>query len=130
MKIVAIALMLFAAALPALAQQELKQAVDDFHYSLAFTYHPMADEGNYDPIRKRSGELVEKARQVEQALYATREVPKELESRVDVLAESCAALHAIIQQGATDEAIYQRLTRIHDLFHEVEDVLNDWILKR
>lgn len=112
------------------AQPELKQAIDDFHYSLAFTYHPMADDGNYEPIRKRSLELVQKAQLVKAACQAAESAPKALESRIEVLAESCTALHDVISQGAADEVIYQRLSRIHDLFHEVEDAVLDWDLKR
>ncbi|MCS6991031.1 MAG: hypothetical protein NZL95_04145 [Chitinophagales bacterium] len=108
------------------AQTSLKQAVDDFHYTLAFTYHPMADDSNYQPIRNRSAELLEKARLIEKAMYGEASLPEEIESKIDVLVSSCAALHDVIQQGATDTAIFSRLSRIHDLFHDVEHAVIEW----
>lgn len=51
---------LFAFMSKAYSQDALKEAIDNFHTTLAFTYHPMADEGNFEPIKAKSHELAEK----------------------------------------------------------------------
>ncbi len=114
----------------ATAQTAFKDAIDDFHMTLGFTYHPMADDQNYNPIRKRSGELFEKALAMERSLYQLEEVDSLLEVHVELLTESCAQLHQEIEDEASDEDIYKNLSAIHDLFHYIEDLYRRFEEKR
>lgn len=103
------------------AQDALKTAIDDFHTTLAFTYHPLADENNFEPIKSRSRELADKAESIEDALEAMKKKPKELEKLVEPFAEQCEALDKVIKEGASDEAIRSRMNSIHERFHELEE---------
>jgi CRISPR/Cas system-associated protein Cas10 (large subunit of type III CRISPR-Cas system) len=104
------------------AQDSFKQALDDFHHTLAFTYHPMVDDSNYTPIRSRSHELAQKAEALEKSFESEKEKPAGTEQSVEQLVEQCEALDDVIQKGATDEAIRTRLSAIHDKFHQLESM--------
>ena len=54
------------------AQDHFKQALDDFHHTLAFTYHPMIDDSNFTPIRSRSHELAQKAEALEKSFESEK----------------------------------------------------------
>jgi len=107
------------------AQQGFKEALDNFHNTLAFTYHPMVDDSNFTPIRKRSGELAAAAANVEKSLDAKKARNEKLEAGVEQLAEQCKALDEVIQKGATDDIIRTRLSAIHTKFHELEALSED-----
>ena len=106
----------------AFAQDVYKKALDDFHQTLAFTYHPMVDDSNFTPIRSRSHELAQRAEAIEKALESEKEKPDNIEQGVEQMVEQCEALDNIIQKGATDEAILTRLTSIHDKYHQLESM--------
>jgi hypothetical protein len=99
---------------------QLKKSIDDFHWSLAFTYHPMMDDSNFEPIKTRSGELVEKAKAIERNVEALNKKQKELSTASEVLLEQCTALDEVIKKGAADDVIKTRFSIIHDRFHELE----------
>jgi len=105
-----------------LAQDTFKQVLDDFHHTLAFTYHPMIDDSNFTPIRSRSHELAQKAEALEKSFESEKEKPEGMEQAVEQLVEQCEALDDVIQKGATDEAIKTRLSAIHDKFHQLESM--------
>ena len=106
------------------AQVSFRQALDDFHNTLAFTYHPMADDSNFAPIHKRSAELATGAEAIEKALDGLPEKKAVLENAVEQLAEQCKALDDVIQKGAPDEIIRTRLTAIHSKFHEIDEMFS------
>lgn len=111
---------LFAFMSKAYSQDALKEAIDNFHTTLAFTYHPMADEGNFEPIKAKSHELAEKAKSIEEAYEKTKKKPKEMEPAIESLEEQCETLDKVIASGADNETIKTRLSTIHDRFHELE----------
>ena len=122
-KISAILLMLILAS-PLLAQQALKKALDDFHYQLAFTYHPMADDSNFTPIRNRSTQLSNAAAEVKRVADSLAIKETSIINDVNQLAEKCRALDEAIQKGTSDDMIRTQLTAIHSEFHELEDIVN------
>jgi ferritin-like metal-binding protein YciE len=97
--------------------------LDDFHWVLAFTYHPMIDDSNYTPIRERSTRLLEAAEKVETELDNS-DVAHGLEKSVEQLTEQCKALDEVVKKNAGNDVIRTRLTSIHNLFHELETLNN------
>src|SRR5258706_15171559 len=93
------------ASFPTFGQDAFKTALDDFHRTLAFTYHPMMDDSNFTPIRSRSHELAQKAEAIEKVFATEKEKPEGAEQGIEQLVEECEALDDIIQKGATDDAI-------------------------
>jgi hypothetical protein len=102
------------------AQGDFTNALEAFHTTLAFTYHPMVDDSNFSPIRNRVSELSANAEKVEETLDSFTHSDKQLENAVEQLAEQCRALKDVIIKGAKDEIIRMRLTDIHEKFHEIE----------
>lgn len=119
------ALLLFLVSSPEVfAQQALKQALDDFHYTLAFTYHPMADDSDFTPIRKRSNQLAASATEVKRVSDSLATKKVKLVKDIDQLAEQCHVLDEFIQKGTTDDVIRMHLTAIHSKFHEIDEMVS------
>jgi hypothetical protein len=126
LKTIVFVLLLLIVAPPELfAQQALKQALDDFHYTLAFTYHPMADDSNFTPIRKRSTQLAAGAAEVKRVSDSLGSKNASLLKGIKQLAEQCRGLDESIQRGSTDEVIRKQLTAIHSKFHEIDEMVSE-----
>jgi len=117
-------LLLVATSAKLFAQEQLKKALDDFHYQLAFTYHPMADDSNFTPIRNRSTQLSNAAAEVKRIADSLGIKRASLVKDVNQLFEKCHALDEAIQKGTSDDMIRTQLTAIHSEFHELEDIVN------
>ncbi len=100
------------------------QALKDFHRVMAQTFHPMED-GNYDPIRARSGEMLEKAR-----LLSTSEMPKSfrtasIKAAVNELVVGAASLDKLVKKKAKNDKINSSLTNLHDIFHKIQGLCSN-----
>lgn len=102
------------------AQSSMEKWVElkNFHKVMAQTFHPM-EEGDYVPIRERSGEMAEKAR-----ILADSKVPEEFSKpemlkAIQELNAGCRMLDASIKNKATDDEINKSLTSLHDTFHTI-----------
>lgn len=91
---------------------------DIFHEVMGGTFHPM-EEGDFKPIRARAKEMAEKAEK-----WATSTAPKEFnspkikETLAKLVAES-KALADRVAANAGDTEIKEKLTALHDRFHEI-----------
>lgn len=113
------AIMLFAMNFAsAQSETEWKEMID-FHIVMSQTFHPL-EEGNYQPIRDRIGEMVEKA-----ILWKNSPIPEEytsvkgIKKNLKLLVKNSAALDGKIKSGCSDEVIAKDLTRLHDVFHNI-----------
>ncbi len=109
----------------AMAQASDKWAeLDAYHNVMSQTFHP-AEDGKLEPIRKRAGELAEKAKQWLESkppkVYDTADIKALL---VKLNAESKALADAIAN-GAKDEQLKKDLTALHDSFHEIIGACRD-----
>lgn len=91
---------------------------DNFHKVMAQTYHP-SEEGNFEPIRSRIGEMMEKA-----TAWANSTAPKEfdkpeIKSTIKVMIGQIAELQAMIDKKATNDELKPKLEALHDTFHKV-----------
>lgn len=92
---------------------------DEFHKVMAQTFHPM-EEGNLDPIRKRSQELFEKA-----VAWQNSKGPSELdnekvrESLTKLVRQTRDLNASILNNKATEASIKADLTAAHDTFHDI-----------
>jgi superoxide dismutase len=96
----------------------------DFHMVMAQTFHPM-EEGKYDPIRQRSGEMLDKAKTLAAskvpASFSSPAISKALQNLVD----GSAALDKLIKKKAKDDKIKASLTALHDTFHVIQGLCSD-----
>ncbi len=92
---------------------------EDFHQVMGQTFHPVED-GNYTPIRERSGEMMEKA-----VAWQNSTIPAEfasvtgLKENLAKLVAGSEALNAKIKANCTNEEIKTDLTALHDVFHDI-----------
>jgi len=95
--------------------KELKE----FHGVMSQTFHP-SEESNLEPIKKRSGEMAQKAEALtKSAIPKEFDTPK-IRNAVKKLKEGSNKLHKLISSGkATDEQIKKDLAALHDVFHEI-----------
>jgi len=90
-----------------------------FHRSIGETFHPMED-GDFKPIRSRSGELVKNA-----IAWQASEIPadfkdiKNIKKNLKRIVKQSKALDAKIKKTASDEVIKKDLTELHDTFHTI-----------
>ena len=90
-----------------------------FHTVMSQTFHP-AEEGDFKPIRERSGEMVEKAKAWKaSAIPANYTDVKGIGSSLDALVDGSTKLDAKIKAGAKDEEILKDLSALHDVFHTI-----------
>jgi DNA phosphorothioation-dependent restriction protein DptG len=92
--------------------------LDEFHEVMSQTFHP-AEEGKLEPIRARSAEMVEKATAWENSSapegYNKNAVKKSLKK----LVQGAKEINRLVKENATDSAIKEKLSALHDVFHEI-----------
>jgi hypothetical protein len=102
------------------AQTKKWKEMDAFHTVMGETFHP-SEEGKLEPVRKRSGELVEKA-----VAWFKSEAPdgfnkSAIKSTLKKLVKEAKALDKRVRANAPDEVIKEKLGSLHHLFHTIEE---------
>lgn len=93
-------------------------ALGDFHGVMAATFHP-SEKGNFDPVKQRSGEMVDKA-----ALLVKSSIPEkynkpDVKTALAELNKQTVELNGLIMKNAKDEKINKSLIRVHNAFHNL-----------
>jgi hypothetical protein len=91
---------------------------DAFHTVMSETFHP-SEEGKLEPIKTRIGEMVDAA-----VAWKNSSIPEGLDSKsikknLKKLVTDTKSLRKKINAGASDEVITARLSKLHDLFHDI-----------
>ena len=89
-----------------------------FHKVMAQTFHPM-EEGDYKPIRERSGEMLEKAMALSSSKVPAEFNKPEMLKAIQELTIGSRKLNAMVEAKAKDEEINKSLTALHDTFHKI-----------
>ncbi|HSK12992.1 MAG TPA: hypothetical protein VK907_07230 [Phnomibacter sp.] len=96
----------------------------EFHGVMSQTFHP-AEEGKLDPIKSRSGEMLEKAvawqKSTPPAEFNKPEIKKELKS----LVKGSRELDKMVKKNASDADLTKKLTDLHDVFHNIVGLCKD-----
>lgn len=90
----------------------------DFHGVMGSTFHP-AEEGNLDPIRKRSAEMVAKAEAWQKSDAPEGYDKKTVEKTLSRLVDGAKEIDKMVKAKATDKDLVAKLTSLHDVFHEI-----------
>ena len=96
------------------AWAELKQ----FHEVMAQTFHP-AEEGNFAPIRERSGELHDKAVALEKSTPPADFKNDAIAAAVKELAVKTKDVDSLVKRKVKDEEIMKALSAAHNSFHKI-----------
>jgi hypothetical protein len=103
------------------AQQKASwKEMDEFHQVMSATFHP-SEEGKLDPIKTRSGEMVNKA-----VSWQKSDAPKgynknAVKASLKKLVSASKELHQLVKNNATDEVLKEKLSSLHDIFHEITE---------
>src|ERR1044072_9233511 len=112
-----LAIMVSAKSLHAQEKASWKE-MESFHEVMAKTFHP-AEEGKFEPIRTRSGEMLEKAEAWEKSSapqgYNKEAVKKSLKD----LVKGAKEINKMVGEKASDEMLKEKLSTLHDVFHQI-----------
>jgi hypothetical protein len=117
-KVLAIVAFLFTIGSVSAQSMDNWPALKEFHGVMSQTFHP-AEEGNLEPIKARSEEMMNKA-----AALLKTDVPAEFRTNAifanaEKLQMKSKALHKMVVAKAADADILKALTDLHDIFHEI-----------
>jgi hypothetical protein len=101
--------------------QEKKAAwkeMNDFHTVMSETFHP-AEEGHLDPIKKRSQEMVDKAVAWQGSTAPAGYDKKQVDASLKKLVKGAKELHKMVKAKAADNALKEKLSGLHEVFHEI-----------
>ena len=123
----------YAAALTDPLLKELEKdnwlAIKDFHKVMAQTFHP-AEEENFVPLRTRSSELYAKAILLKNSTPPTSANSERVQEALTRLEKQCLEIHTLVQKPsknieAQNAILLEKITKAHDIFHEVEGLCHD-----
>jgi len=117
-KIFAIVALLFTAGIASAQSMDKWPALKELHTVMAATFHP-AEEGNLQPIKTRSEELMSKS-----AALLKSDVPADFRTNAilnsaEKLQLKTKAVHKLVTNKASDAEITKALTDAHNTFHEI-----------
>ena len=96
---------------------------------MAQTFHP-AEENNLAPLRTRSGELYAKAILLKNSTPPASANNDKVQEALSRLEKQCLDIHTLVQKPAKNEVakdalLFEKITKAHDIFHEVEGLCHD-----
>ena len=94
-----------------------------FHGVMAATFHP-AEEGNFAPLKQKSGELVKKATAWSKGVYPAGYDKKAIAPILKKLVAESKMLDAKVKAGAKNDELNKLITALHDRFHQVAEKCN------
>lgn len=116
--------MLFSAlafAIPAGAQEKaVWKEMETFHSVMSTTFHP-AEEGKFEPIRTRSGEMVEKAIAWKNSTAPEGFNQEAVQKILVKLVKGAKKVDKLVKKSASDADLKAQLTELHGVFHEIAE---------
>jgi hypothetical protein len=94
--------------------------MDDFHMVMAEAFHPYKDSAYLEPAKQIAGEMASVAKE-----WKSSDKPEGIEAdKFDEKLERLATLtdeFSSLVKSESDEVLGQKLTGLHDLFHELQN---------
>lgn len=95
--------------------------MDDFHMVMAEAFHPYKDSANLEPAKQNATALVEAADKWTQAELPPKfDGDDEIKFKLNQLKTDAATFSGVVKAG-DDKAVGESLTKLHDLFHEIQE---------
>jgi hypothetical protein len=95
-----------------------------FHGVMSETFHP-AEEGKLDPIKSRSGEMLEKAVTLQKSAPPAEFNKPEIKKEIKNLVKGSKGLDKMVKKSASDADLTAKLTSLHDVFHNIVGLCKD-----
>ncbi|HEY6504415.1 MAG TPA: hypothetical protein VIZ28_10615 [Chitinophagaceae bacterium] len=102
------------------AQTKKWKEMDEFHTVMSETYHP-AEEGKLGPIKSRSKEMADKAVAWQKSTAPEGYDKKAVKASLKQLVKGSKELDNLVKKNAADKQVTDKLSALHDLFHEIMD---------
>lgn len=93
-------------------------AIKTFHGVMSQTFHP-AEEGNLQPIKTRSAEMVQNANALSKEAIPAEFKTKAILASIKKLQAGSKKLDALVKAKGSDKEITASITALHDVFHEI-----------
>jgi hypothetical protein len=103
----------------AAGEKEWKE-MDEFHMVMAEAFHPYKDSANLEPAKLKAGELVSSAEKWAGATLPEKVDNDEMKGKLEELKNESASFVQTVSAG-DDKAIGDQLTKLHDLFHTIQE---------
>lgn len=100
------------------AQKAAWKEMDDFHTVMGGTFHP-AEEGNFQPIKTKSQEMIDKAVAWQKSTAPEGYNKKAVKGTLKKLVQESKVLDKMVKSGSADKEIFTKLNGLHDIFHEI-----------
>ena len=100
-------------------ERDTWEALNAFHEVMAQTFHP-SEEGNLEPIRTRSGEMLQKAQELLNQPIPASFNTVEIKKTITDLVTGAKELNEMVRSHADDRAITKKLDQLHDVFHMIQ----------
>lgn len=100
--------------------KEWKQ-MDEFHMVMAETFHPYKDSANLEPVKSRANELATSAESWSKSELPEKVDTDEMKEKLERLRTETSTLASTVS-GGDDKVIGEQLTKVHDLFHEIQEI--------
>ena len=94
--------------------------MDEFHMVMAETFHPYKDSSDLQPVKQKASELAAAAEKWSNAPLPEKVDNEDTKAKLQQLKSETAALTDVVQAG-DDEKIGSQLTKVHDMFHEIQE---------
>ena len=102
------------------AREDWKE-LDDFHMIMAEAFHPYKDSSNLEPAKQNAALLVAAAEKWAQASLPEKfEEDDEIKFKLNQLKVDASTFAEIVKTG-DDKAVGESLTKLHDLFHAIQE---------
>lgn len=115
---VAVGIISFSNTVSAQGKLQNWKELKDFHKVMSQTFHP-SEEGNLEPIKKRIGEMVESAKNLQASKIPGDFDTDKVKKSVAKLVTGSQKLEKTIKAGAKDDKITKSLSALHDTFHDI-----------
>jgi hypothetical protein len=106
---------------PSSAQEKSKwKEMETFHGVMSTTFHP-AEEGKFEPIRTRSGEMLEKAIAWKNSTAPEGYNQEAVQKILVQLVKGARKVDNLVKKSASDTDLKEQLTELHGVFHEIAE---------
>lgn len=103
------------------AESRTWKEMDEFHMVMAETFHPYKDSADLGPVKTKISQLVAAADKWASAPLPEKVDKDEVKAMLQSLKSETEALADVVQSDE-DLAIGTQLTKVHDLFHGIQEV--------
>jgi len=100
-------------------ERETWKELSAFHEVMSQTFHP-SEDGNLDPIRQRSTEMVERAAALQMSTIPASFRTPEIKKALSNLVTGSEELDLLIKKRGSDKEVTAKLSSLHDTFHIIQ----------